>query len=126
MPYFLILPVYLVLLAGLICLAIAFRFFPRLKPMSRYFWGGAIGTAIGFIVANAIVLLVGVMPAWLGQRFTFPNWLQETGRFFVAATLFVGPFIGSTVGVALGFLAGFYFVLVLRTPANAQPDLTQP
>jgi hypothetical protein len=110
MPYFFILPAYLVLLIGLIGGAVVVRFMPRLKHLSGSLLGGALGTMIGFAVINVIVVLAGVAPAWYAQKFTFPNWLQQTSKFFVAATLLIGPFIGSAVGVLFGFAIGFYLV----------------
>ena len=110
MPYFFILPAYALLLLGLVAVAIITRFVPRFRTASGYFVGGAVGTLIGFAVINVIVWLVGLTPVWLSQKFTFPGWLQQASKFFVAAALLVGPFIGSAVGVLFGFAAGFYYV----------------
>ena len=110
MPYFFILPAYIALLIGLIGAAIVARFVPRFQPMSGYIVGGAIGTLIGFIIINILVVNAGVAPAWLAQKFTFPDWLQQVSRYFVAAALLIGPFIGSAIGVVVGFAAGLYFV----------------
>jgi hypothetical protein len=110
MPYFFILPAYGVLLIGLIAAAAVARFVPRFRTASGYIVGGAIGTLIGFTAINTIVWLVGLAPVWLSQKFTFPGWLQQTSKFFVAAALLIGPFIGSAIGVLSGFAAGFYFV----------------
>jgi hypothetical protein len=110
MPYFFILPAYLVLLIGLIAAAVTVRFVPRLKHLRGCVLGGALGTLIGFAIVNVIVVLAGVAPAWLAQKITFPNWLQQVSKFFVAAILLIGPFIGSGVGVLFGFAIGFYWV----------------
>src|SRR5580692_9024393 len=118
MPYFFILPAYFVVLIGLIGAAVTVRFVPRLKHLSGYLLGGALGTMIGFAVINVIVVLSGVAPAWLAQKFTFPNWLQQASKFFVAATLLIGPFIGSVVGVLFGFAIGFYLVYRRRKHAT--------
>jgi len=122
MPYFFILPAYLILFVGLISLAIIVRFFPRFRPASKCFVGGAIGTFVGFVVLNTIVILVGVAPAWLAQQFAFPIWLHDMGKYFVAATLLIGPFIGSAIGIILGFLIGFYFVHKRNKKSNAQSN----
>jgi large-conductance mechanosensitive channel len=122
MPYFFILPAYSILFVGLISLAIIARFFPRFRPASKYFIGGAIGTLVGFIVLNIIVILVGIAPAWLAQKFTFPIWLHDVGKYFVAATLLIGPFIGSAIGVILGFVIGFYFVHKRNKKLSAQSN----
>ncbi len=117
MPYFFILPVYVALLLGLIGAAVVARFVPRFQSASGYIFGGAIGSLVGFLLVNVAVILVGATPAWLAQRFTFPDWLQQTSKFFVATTLFIGPFIGSAIGALLGFAAGFY--IVFRRRKNA-------
>jgi hypothetical protein len=117
MPYFFILPAYVALLIGLIGVAVAARFVPRFRRASGYIIGGAVGTLIGFVIINVIVILAGVAPAWLAQKFTFPDWLQQVSRYFVAATLLIGPFIGSAIGVFFGFAAGIYFVFRRRSHA---------
>jgi hypothetical protein len=114
MPYFFILPAYIILLLGLFGAAVATRFMPRFHSASGYIFGGALGSLVGFLLVNAAVILAGVAPAWLAQRFNFPNWLLQTSKFFVAAMLLIGPFIGSAIGVLLGFAAGFFIVLRRR------------
>lgn len=110
MPYFFILPAYFILLLGLVGMAGVARFVPRFKPASRYIIGGTIGTLIGFIIVNIIILVAGVAPAWLARKFTFPDWLQQFSKYFVAATLLIGPFIGSGVGILIGFTVGFFYI----------------
>ena len=117
MPYFFILPAYVALLIGLIGVAVVARFVPRFQPVSGYIVGGTIGTLIGFVIANVVVVLAGVAPAWLAQKFTFPAWLHQVSQYFVAAMLLIGPFIGSAIGVLLGFAVGLYFVYRRRRHA---------
>jgi len=117
MPYFFILPAYIVFLIGLIAVAVIVRFIPRFQRASGYIIGGAIGTLIGLVIINVIVILAGVAPAWLAERFTLPDWLQKASKYFVAATLLIGPFIGSAVGVFLRFAVGIYFVFRRRSDA---------
>ena len=110
MPYFFILPAYCALLFALVAAAVIARFIPRFRTASGYIVGGAVGTLIGFTLINVIVWLVGLAPVWLSQKSTFPGWLQQTSKFFVAGALLIGPFIGSAFGVFFGFAAGSYFV----------------
>jgi hypothetical protein len=110
MPYFFIIPAYLALLIGLVAAAIMARFIPRFQPASRYILAGAIGTLAGFIIINLIVFLAGMSPVWLAEKITFPDWLHQVSKYFVVATLLIGPFVGSAVGVLVGFVAGLYFV----------------
>src|ERR1035441_3506413 len=99
MPYFFILPAYVALLVGLIGVAVVARFVPRFQPASGYIVGGTVGTLVGFIFINVVVIVVGVLPAWLAQKISFPDWLQQVSKIFVAAALLIGPFIGSAIGV---------------------------
>jgi hypothetical protein len=110
MPYFFIIPAYLALLIGLVVAAIIARFIPRFQPASRYILAGAIGTLAGFLIINLIVFFAGMAPVWLAEKISFPDWLHEGSKYFVAATLLIGPFVGSAVGVLVGFVAGLYFV----------------
>ncbi len=110
MPYFFILPAYVLLLVVLLGAAIAARFVPRFRQASGYIVGGTVGTLVGFIFINAVVIVVGVLPAWLAQKISFPDWLQQGSKIVVARTLLIGPFIGSAIGVLLGFSAGLYFI----------------
>ena len=108
MPYFFILPAYILLLIILIAGAIACRFFPRLRSTTNYLLAGAVGTLVGFVVLNLITFLMGMMPVWLAQTITFPDWLQQPSKIFVAGVLLIGPFIASGVGILVGFAGGFY------------------
>jgi hypothetical protein len=110
MPYFFILPCYLALFIGLIGAGVVTRFIPRFRAGSGYLIGGAIGSLVGFVTVNILLILAGVAPAWLAQKFTFPIWLTQVSKFFVAAVLLLGPFIASSLGVLLGFAGGIYFV----------------
>jgi hypothetical protein len=110
MPYFFIIPAYLALLTGLVAAAIIARFIPRFQSASRYILAGAIGTLAGFLIINFIVFFAGMSPVWLAEKITFPSWLHEVSKYFVATTLLIGPFVGSAIGVLGGFVAGLYFV----------------
>jgi len=109
MPYFFVLPAYIVFLAGLIGTAVAVRFVPRFQFASGYIFAGAIGTVFGIISINVFVWIVGLIPAWINQKVSLPEWLQSVSQYMVAVVLLIGPFIGSAIGVMLGFAAGMYF-----------------
>jgi hypothetical protein len=119
MPYFFILPAYVALFIALIVIAIITRFVARFRLASGYIVAGAIGTLIGFVIINIVVWIVGLFPVWLNQKVSLPDWLQQVSKFFVAGTLLIGPFIGSAIGILLGFAAGFYFVYRRRKRNSA-------
>ena len=114
MPYFIILPVYVLLLVALIVAAIVTRFVPQLQPASAYIVGGTVGTLPAFVVANILVTLAGLLPVWAAQKMELPQRLHDATKFFVAAVLLVGPFVASAIGVFLGFALGVYFVFRRR------------
>jgi len=122
MPYFFILPAFLVLFFGLTGLAVIARFVPQLRSVSGCLVGGAIGSLIGFVIFNVLVILAGIAPAWLAQKYTLPAWLQDAGKYLLATTLLIGPLIGSAIGSSLGFAAGFWFVYQRNKKMNIQSE----
>ncbi|MEI8044676.1 MAG: hypothetical protein WCL11_24915 [Verrucomicrobiota bacterium] len=114
MPYFIILPVYALLICGLSIAAVATRFVPKVRPASGYIVGGILGMIPGFILANVIVTLAGLLPVWASQKVTLPQWLESAMKIFVAAVLLLGPFAASAVGVLVGFALGALIVFRRR------------
>lgn len=108
-PYFIILPIYALLLVLLAGAAVVARCIPSWRPASGFIVAGAVGTLFGFVVANVVVTLAGFLPLWGAQHFIPPPWLQQAGAVVVAVILLVGPFVASGIGVALGFAAGVFF-----------------
>ena len=100
MPYFIILPIYALLLAFLVSAAILARCVESWRPASGYLVGGTVGSFLGFIVANVIVTLAGILPVLVARHLTPPQWLQQAGAVVVAAILLVGPFIASAMHFA--------------------------
>ena len=68
MPHFIILPLYALLLLGLIVVAIMARSVPRASGASGYLMAGAVGTVPGFLVANVLNAVAGLLPVWADQR----------------------------------------------------------
>lgn len=114
MPYFIILPAYVLLICGLSIAAVATRFVPQARPASGYIVGGTLGTIPGFILANVIVISAGLLPAWASQKVTLPQWLESAMAIFAGAVLLLGPFAASAVGVFVGFALGEFIVFRRR------------
>ncbi len=119
MLYFFIVPAYVLLVVGLIAAAIVARFVPRFQPASGYIVAGTLGTVVGFTIVNAVVIVLGVLPVWLAEKLSFPDWLRHITTVVVTAALFVGPFVGSAIGVLSGFAAGAYLVYRHRKHAGS-------
>ena len=65
------------MVAALCIAAIITRMIPRLRWMSGYLIGGTIGTLPGFLIANAIVTLAGLLPVWISEQFAFSEWQRQ-------------------------------------------------
>lgn len=120
-PYFFILPVYATLLVMLTLAALLTRLTPQLRWTSGYVIGGAIGTVPGFLLANGMVTLAGLLPALVAERCALPEWLRQACGIWAAVTLMLGPFAASTAGCALGFLAGCGIVRRRRRRFSRRP-----
>jgi len=114
MPYFIILPVYVLLLVALIVAAIVTRFVPQSQPASAYIVGGTVGTLPAFLVANILVTLAALLPVWAAQKLELPQGLHDATKIFGAAVLLIGPFVASALGVFFGFAVGVYFIFRRR------------
>ena len=112
MPYFIILPVYMVLLFVLVGAAILTRWVPIARSASGYIVGGMVGSLIGFILANALLMLLGLIAGFINP--TVEGWLQTAFALIFLSFLMIGPFVASVFGVFVGFALGLNFVFRRR------------
>ena len=110
MPYFFILPVYLLLLLFLGIAALVTHLTPQWRSASRYFVAGALGTIPGFIVANLLATLAAIIPAWIAGHFALPEIVASICTIVTFASLLLGPFAASAMGIILGGFAGCLLV----------------
>ena len=106
MPYFLLLPLYTLFFVGLIVAGGVLMLVPKLRPFAVYVFGAVLGSLPGFLLANMVLALVTILIVDL----PVPKPAQTVQGLFVAAMVFIGPFIVSGVGVLLGSLAGIALV----------------
>lgn len=101
MPYFFILPVFVALLLGLLAAGVGLHF-TRLKSAAPYAFGVALGAALGFAGANALLvpLLHGVGHIPENQN------TQTIKALLLATVLFIGPFVASAFGAVVGAVLG--------------------
>jgi ABC-type antimicrobial peptide transport system permease subunit len=113
MPYFIICPVYALLVIALLLVATVLFFFKKFRFLSSYILCGTIGTFPGFVIGNVVFWLIVAGVATLLQK----PMQQVTSDLAkgVAAGGFILLFIG---GLALanisGFVAGFFGGIWLR------------
>lgn len=110
MPYFFIVPAYILLLMVLGIAAFVARMNPGLRGSSAYIAAGTVGTLPGMIIANVLVTLAGILPALIADRFSLPEGLQQICSVFAGVALLLGPLVASAAGVVLGFLGGCWVV----------------
>jgi MFS family permease len=107
MPYFVILPVFLVAMCaeglGLALCALV----PKLRRAVPYGWRVLVGSVVGFVTANLASLLVGVVPVLVASALGIDR--DHPGAPVVAAFALLGLFLGPLVVSPLGFLGGAWF-----------------
>lgn len=104
MLYFLILPVYLIFLAIILCAVSISR--PYLKHISDYGAGAAIGSIPGFLIANILLWVTTISLVY----FHLPEEFQAVQKFIVAGLAILGPLPVSFIGIIIGSIAGIYLV----------------
>lgn len=102
MPYFFMLPAYLLFLFGLLTAGLGLRF-TRFKALARYVFGAALGSIPSFIGANA--LLMPLLRGLAGISATTANGQAARGV-LAAVVIFLGPIIMSALGIGLGAAFG--------------------
>lgn len=104
MPYFLVLPLFLLAVLGFVTLTVVCAAVSSLKPGLPYAWRIGVGACCGCLLANIPVFALYFVPVALQAMDAHPE--PGTARNGVAiafvAALLVGPFVAS----ALGFLGG--------------------
>jgi hypothetical protein len=103
MAYFIILPLWLVAVAGIASVTIATRFVPRFGPAYPFVWRILLWTSVGFLFANGLVLVFYVVAARLAGSLGPPP--HPVSQVVLGSALLLAPIAGS-VG---GFLGGLAF-----------------
>jgi hypothetical protein len=112
--YFLILPAVVGFLLLLLIGAIIFRFIPNWQHLSGYLVGSAIGTAIGFVVANGLLFLLVLGTLRVADQPDVSPLTQQISGYGAMAGVILGPILATGAGVFLGLAAGVFFVFQKR------------
>lgn len=124
MAYFIILPVWVLVLLGMAALTVATRMVPRWSPIFPYAWRVLLWSSVGFLVANALL--------WLGEAAIVgagrPADAEQSGPAALQAALglalILGPVIASMAGFGTG--TGVALFLARRRAAKGQPQSQSP
>jgi len=106
--YFFILPAFLLALIFMFFVTLAARFVEVLNPAYPFAWRVLLWSSIGFMLVNALWLLLVIFGATPGGQASE----QQTSnlvKFGYAALLFVGPVILSAIGFLGGSVLGVWF-----------------
>ena len=109
MPYFFIFPLFALWLLLGIASSIALRF-TRLQHLAPYAWAITLGSLLGCMAGNAVLLLL----TGLAVHAPVPEVAREARGIGVAAAIFLGPFAASALGALTGAGAGPLLLYVLR------------
>ena len=106
MPYFLILPVFALWQLAWVATSITLHF-TRFQRFAPYSWAIALGSLVGFVLGNSLLLPVfwGVAHAPVAQ---------EARGILGAIVIFLGPFAASAAGVLLGAGGSLLLLVLLR------------
>lgn len=113
MPYFIILPLWLVAVAGMAAATVATRLAQRLRPAYPFAWRILVWTSVGFVTANALVMLFYFVAAQAAAM-AGPGPHHPLAKIGLASALLLAPIAGS-VG---GFLAGLALAVWLAVRAT--------
>ena len=114
MLYILILPAVVGFLALLLIAALILRHLPNWRHLSGYFVGSTVGTAIGFVVANGLLLLLVFGTLRVANQSDLSPMAKQVGGYGAAAGLIIGPVLATGAGIALGLGVGVLFVFLKR------------
>lgn len=126
MPYFFILPLYVLLVAVVLVAAAVFRLQPRFRYLSPYLVAGAIGSLPGMLIGN--LLLVAVVAPFVTKKIVLPDQLYWLSALIVGAGVLVGPFVVSAAGSVIGAALGWRFcrTRMMKNREPNQPVQTRP
>jgi uncharacterized membrane-anchored protein YitT (DUF2179 family) len=117
MPYFIILPFFILAVVTLSAASILVASVPRLRPMFPFFWRVLLWSSTGVLLANIPVFCLYFVPLLLETTNTSPSEgpTQSVLKYSLVGGLLLGPFIAS----AAGFLGGALFGVRSATRAIA-------
>jgi hypothetical protein len=84
--------------------------FPKYSWMKSYLLGIVLGSSAGFVIANILLWVVSVLPSFVSQKYSLPEFIQTISKYILAFGLLLGPIFASAGGLAVGSIFAVYFV----------------
>ena len=110
MPYFVICPIYAVLVVGGLILGLGLLCFARLRRYAGFILCGTAGTFPGFLIGNLLFWVAFIGLALLLKipvdRFGDSDFIKVIGGWFLIVVMIGGLAIANILGCGLGFLFG--------------------
>jgi len=117
--YFIILPVFVCTLVCMSSATLASRFIEPLRPAYPFAWRVLVGSVLGFLLANALMLALFLIPPGAEQA-------SDAAKFAYAAALFLGPAIVSLIGFLGGSILGVWFAIKSRSSKSRSQEGGNP
>jgi hypothetical protein len=104
MPYFFILPAFVLVEAVLLMMLAASFAAPGLNRYQSKIIGVLVWGTLGFVLGNILVIGLMVGAFWAVERTEAGDWVVL--QLMLGALVFIGPFVGSFAGGGIGTLIG--------------------
>ena len=118
MPYFVICPIYAVLVAGGLLLGLGLLCFAQTRRYSGFALCGTAGTFPGFVLGNLLFWAVFIgIAAFLRiplEHFKDSSFVMYPAAIFLIIVLIVGLAVANILGCGSGFLAGCWVFAKIR------------
>ena len=106
MPYFFIAPAFLLFTVMGVGAALASWLWKPLRPIFPYAWRSWLWGSMGFLLANIALAATGWIVIQQTNKIAPVSAYRQAAGFAVAVTLFLGPFVASVAGTAVGIAIG--------------------
>lgn len=108
MPYFLLLPLFVLASAAAAAGTLVVWFSRRLRPMFPFVWRAWLWGTLGFFAANALFFAGVSLTTPLVGALSSISWLHKPVQFIEGAIVALGPIAASALGGGFGVFLGCF------------------